>query len=204
MKVHLSCIQSNGDNDGVSSEEEHSEEAVKEVKKPRLGGSSETKEAKNDNEMLEEGNMADDKTNNFGELAEEKLGENKGFEETLGAIAALINQHEEVPLGDPGPGCARHGVLDLAGGSDNHREVIHEDHEPPDDEGPGVAKLPGGGDQHEEVPLGDTVSSGDLDSGGDEGQGSPEPSQHEGVPLEDPGPHISNEDGGEGLAGATQ
>ena len=28
--------------------------------------------------------------------------------------------------------------------------------------------------------------------------------QHEGVPLGDPGPHISNEDGGEGFAGATQ
>ena len=124
-------------------------------KNTRLGGSSETTEANNDNEMLEEGNMADDKTNNSVELAaEEKVGDNKGFEETLGAIAALINQHEEVPLGDPGPGCSRQGVLDLSGGSDNRWEVLHEDHEPSDDESPGVVKLPGGGDQHEEVPLG--------------------------------------------------
>ena len=81
-------------------------------------------------------------------------------------------------MGDPGPGCSKHGVLDLSGGSDNRWEVLHEDHEPSDDESPGVVKLPGGGDQHEEVPLGDIVSRGDLNhSGGDEGQGSPKPSQ---------------------------
>ena len=73
---HLGCIQGIKDNNGVSSEEEHSEEAIKEVKKPRLVGSSETKEENNDREILEEGNMADDKTNNSEKLAEEKVGDN--------------------------------------------------------------------------------------------------------------------------------
>ena len=106
----------------------------------------------------------------------------ESFEESLGAIAALLNQHEGVPLEDPGPGCSRDVGLDQAGGRENHGVDPPGDPEPPD-ESTGVLELPGGGDQHEDVPLGDTgfhddVSHGDKEHFGDDGgQGSPRPSQ---------------------------
>ena len=111
--------------------------------------------------------------------------EEESFEESLGAIAALISQHEAVPLEDPGPVCSRDFGPDLAGGEGgfvNHREVPPGDPEPPDGVGTGVLELPGVGGQHEDVPLGDTgfhddVSQGDQDFGDDAGQGSPRPSQ---------------------------
>ena len=62
----VNCFQGVKDNHGVSYEGEHFEEAVKEVKKPRLG-SSETQE--------EEGNIAEDKTDSSEELAEEIVGD---------------------------------------------------------------------------------------------------------------------------------
>ena len=108
------------------------------------------------------------------------------FEESLGAIAALINQHEAVPLEDPGPVCSRDVGPDLAGpagGIVTHREVPPGDPEPPDGVGAGVLELPGVGDQREDVPLGvneshDDVSQRDQDHCGDyDGQGSPRPSQ---------------------------
>ena len=104
--------------------------------------------------------------------------EEESFEESLGAIAALIKQHEEVPLEDPGPGCSRDVSIDLAGGRENHGNP-----EPPDETSKGVVKLPGGGDQHEGVPLVDTgfhddVSHEDQEHvGNEDGQGSPRPSQ---------------------------
>ena len=58
------------DNHNVSSEEEHSEEAIKEVKKPRLGESRDTREEDNDINTLEEGNVPEDKTDQSEELAE--------------------------------------------------------------------------------------------------------------------------------------
>ena len=107
----------------------------------------------------------------------------ESFEESLGAISALISQHEKVPLEDPGPGCARDVVLDLAGGGENHGEDPPGDTEPPDETSTGVHRLPGGVNQHEDVPLADTgfhddVSHGYQEHFGDEdGQGSPRPSQ---------------------------
>ena len=112
--------------------------------------------------------------------------EEESFEESLGAIAALLNQHEEVPLEDPGPVCSRDLGPDLAGtvgGFVNHGEVPPGDPEPPDGVGAGVLELPGVGDQREDVPLGvneshDDVSQRDQDHCGDyDGQGSPRPSQ---------------------------
>ena len=103
----------------------------------------------------------------------------ESFEESLGAIAALLNQHEGVPLEDPGPGCSRDVGLDQAGGRENHGEDPPGDPEPPDETSTGVLGLPGGGHHHEEVIIGDNglhddVSHGDGD---DDGQGSPRPSQ---------------------------
>ena len=101
--------------------------------------------------------------------------EEESFEETLGAIAALINQHEKVPLEDPGPGCSRDVDLDLVGGRGKHGEVLPRDPEPPDETSTGF--LTGGGFQHEDVPLEDDVSHGDQEHvEDDEGQGSPRPS----------------------------
>ena len=73
------------------------EEAVKEVKKPRLG-SSETQE--------EEGNIAEDKTDSSEELAEEIVGDKDhttGLNEEDKILRELRDMHEEVPLEDPGP-----------------------------------------------------------------------------------------------------
>ena len=103
--------------------------------------------------------------------------EEESFEETLGAIAALINQHEKVPLEDPGPGCSRDVDLDLVGGRGKHGEVLPRDPEPPDETSTGVLKITGGGVKHEDVPLEDDVSHEDQEHvEDDEGQGSPRPS----------------------------
>ena len=96
----------------------------------------------------------------------------------------MINQHEEVPLEDPGPVCSRDlGPEGKVGGILSHREVPPGDPEPPDGVGTGVLELPGVGDHHEDVPHGVTGlhedgSHGDQDHVGDyDGQGSPRPSQ---------------------------
>ena len=89
-------------------------------------------------------------------------------EESLGAIAALLNQQEGVPLEDPGPGCSKDVDLDLAGGRENHGEVPPGDPEPPDKTSTGVLKLTGGGDRHEDVLLGDAGSHDDLSHGDQE------------------------------------
>ena len=71
MKVgHPSSIQGMKDNHNESSEEEHSEEAIKEVKKPRLGESRASREKDNDINILEEGNVPEDKTDHYEELLE--------------------------------------------------------------------------------------------------------------------------------------
>ena len=93
----VNCFQGVKDNHGVSYEGEHFEEAVKEVKKPRLG-SSETQE--------EEGNIAEDKTDSSEELAEEIVGDKDlttGLNEEDQILRELRDMHEEVPLEDPGP-----------------------------------------------------------------------------------------------------
>ena len=89
----LSSTQGSKDNLGESSEEEHSEETTKEVKKPRLGGSSESQENNDKLEILEE-------------LADEKVGDKdqtKGLKEEDNLLRILRDTHEEVPLEDPGP-----------------------------------------------------------------------------------------------------
>ena len=86
------------DNHGVTSEGEHSEEAVKGVKKPRLVESSESQE--------EEGNIAEDKTDSNEEIAEEIVGNKDhttGLNEEDNILRVLRDMHEEVPLEDPGP-----------------------------------------------------------------------------------------------------
>ena len=72
----LGSIQGIKDNSGAPSEEENFEEATNEVKKPRLGGESSESREEDNTEGLEE---------------KDKISE------------ALLNLHEEVPLGDPGP-----------------------------------------------------------------------------------------------------
>ena len=92
---------------GVSSEGEHSEEAVKEVKKPRLGKSSETREEDNKIEILEEEeNVAENKTDDVEELTEEIVGDKKNttsLKEEDKILGVHLNPHEDVPLEDPGP-----------------------------------------------------------------------------------------------------
>ena len=72
----LGSIQGIKDNSGLSSEGDNPEEATNEVKKPRLGGESSESREEDNTEGLEE---------------KDKISE------------ALLNLHEEVPLGDPGP-----------------------------------------------------------------------------------------------------
>ena len=118
------------------------------------------------------------------ECKKPRLGdEEESFEESLGAIAALLNQHEEVPLEDPGPVYSRDLGPDLTGtvgGIVGHKEVPPGDPEPPDGVGIGVLELPGVGDQYEDVPLGSTGFQDDVRHREQEdydGQGSPRPSQ---------------------------
>ena len=93
----VNCFQGVKDNHGVSSGGEHFEDAVKEVERPRLGG-SETQE--------EEGNIAEDRTDSSEELAEEIVGVKDraaGLSEEDQILRELRDMHEEVPLEDPGP-----------------------------------------------------------------------------------------------------
>ena len=134
-------IQGIKDNHGDFSEEEHSEEASKEVKKPRLGESSGTQE--------EEGDVAEDKTDSSEEHAEE-IGEVKdnttGLKEEDNIFRVLSNMYEGVPLDDPGPTIAGEDVEEGVAGDENldmHEEVLLED------PGPIIAEM------HEDVPLED-------------------------------------------------
>ena len=102
----LSSTQGSKDNLGESSEEEHSEETTKEVKKPRLGGSSESQENNDKLEILEERNLGEGKTDHSEELAEEKVGDKdqtNGLKEEDQLLGIPRDMHEEVPLEDPGP-----------------------------------------------------------------------------------------------------
>ena len=137
----VSSIQGIKDNHGVSSEGEHSEEAVKEVKKPRLGESRKTQE--------EEGIVEEDKTDSSEEHAEE-IGEVKdnttGLKEEDNILRVLLNMYEGVPLEDPGPTIAGEDVEEGVAGDENldmHEEVLLED------PGPIIAEM------HEDVPLED-------------------------------------------------
>ena len=115
---HLSCIQDIKDKEGVSSEEEHSEEAIKEVKKPRLVESSESQEGNSDEEILENRNKAEDKTGNSEELEEEKVGDNdhtNEFKEEDNILRVLLDMHGNVPLEDPGPSISIEGEEGFAG-----------------------------------------------------------------------------------------
>ena len=106
------------DNHGVSSEEEHSEEAIKEVKKPRLVESSESQEGNSDEEILENRNKAEDKTGNSEELEEEKVGDNdhtNEFKEEDNILRVLLDMHGNVPLEDPGPSISIEGEEGVAG-----------------------------------------------------------------------------------------
>ena len=93
----LSSIKCIKDNHDASSEGEHSEEIIKEVKKPKLGERSES----------HEGNIiAEDKTNNPEEHEEGKVGEKDHNEELIEKdkiLQDLLDMHEDVPLEDPGP-----------------------------------------------------------------------------------------------------
>ena len=62
--------------------------------------------------------MADDRTNNSEELAEEKVGDNvhtNGLKEKDNIFGILLDMHEGVPLEDPGPSTAMEGEEWVAG-----------------------------------------------------------------------------------------
>ena len=103
----LNSIEGIMNNHGASSEGEHSEEAFKELKKPRLGKSSETHGEVNDIEGLEKENIiVGDTTNNYEELSEGKGGDKdqtEGSVEKDKIMQVLLDMHEDVPLEDPGP-----------------------------------------------------------------------------------------------------
>ena len=108
----ISSIKGIKDNHGASSEGEHSEEAVKEVKKPRLGENSETQTSEEDDniEILEKENIIEENNSNHSEdLEEEKVGEKYNTEELKEEdkiFKDLLDLHEGVPLEDPGPNTA--------------------------------------------------------------------------------------------------
>ena len=104
----LGSIQGTEDNSDVSSEGEHSEEATKEVKKPRLlgGKSGDTSKDKNVETLESKNNLAENKSNYSEELAEEIGGvtdNNEGSKEEDNIEKALLDLHEDAPLEDPGP-----------------------------------------------------------------------------------------------------
>ena len=80
-----------------------------EVKKPSLGESSETNEEYDNTEILEvEDAMVEDKTNLSEDLEDEIMGDEdntntEGLKEEDKISGVLLNQHEVVPLEDPGP-----------------------------------------------------------------------------------------------------
>ena len=94
------------DNHGASSEGEHSGESSKEVKKPRLGESGGIHDEDNSIKILEDGNIAEDKTKNSEEFSEEKMEDKdhtEGLEEGDKIMQVLLDMHGDVPLEDPGP-----------------------------------------------------------------------------------------------------
>ena len=102
----LSSMEGEMDNHGASSEGEHSEEASKEVKKPRLGENNGTNEEDNNVEILKTGNTAEEKNINSEELSEGKMGDKddtEGLKEEDNIMQVLLDMHEDVPLEDPGP-----------------------------------------------------------------------------------------------------
>ena len=104
-----SNIEGMSDNHGVSSEGEHSEETIKEVKKPRLGEGSETHEGESNIEILVNENIPEDKSKNLEELSEGKMGgkdHTEGMIEKDNILKVLLDMHEDVPLQDPGPNIA--------------------------------------------------------------------------------------------------
>ena len=94
------------DNQGASSEGEHSEEARKEVKKPRLGEGGGAHEEDNNVQMLGNENIVENKTKNSEEPSDGKMEDKdhtEGLKEGDNIMQALLDMHEDVPLGDPGP-----------------------------------------------------------------------------------------------------
>ena len=91
---------------------------MKDVKKPRLEESSETYEEDNNIEILDTENIiAENRTINSGELSEGKVGDKdhtKGLKDEDTEVLKqedkimqdLLDMHEDVPLGDPGPNTA--------------------------------------------------------------------------------------------------
>ena len=63
-------------------------------------------EKDNDTEIAGKGSIVKDKTDNSEELTEEKVGDkdhNIELEENDEILGILLDMHEDVPLGDPGP-----------------------------------------------------------------------------------------------------
>ena len=160
------------DNSGDSSEGGNSEEASKGIKKPRLGGES--------SEIHE--NEVEEITSHSEKLAEEMV-ENKdqteGLKEEDKIFKVLMDMHEDVPLGDPGPSIARVGRAEGAAG-ETHLGV------------------------GEDLPLEEPGPEAANEHGGEEVVGATQLGVGEKVPLEDPGPIIENKVGEDGVAGATQ
>ena len=82
-------------------------QAIKEVKKLKLGESSETNEENNDLGILGKENIVnEDKTINSEELSEGKIGDKdhtEGLKEEDKIMQVLSDMHGNVPLEDPGP-----------------------------------------------------------------------------------------------------
>ena len=119
------------ENHGVSSEGEHSEEVVKENKKPRLGESNETQTHEESSETqthgeddsienLEKNIIKENKTTHSEDLEEEIVGDKDntaGLKEEDKIFEALSNLHEDVPLGDPGPNTSKEDEGEEAAGA---------------------------------------------------------------------------------------
>ena len=106
----LSSIKGIEDNNGVSSEGENSEEATKDVKKPRLGeGNNEIHEEDDMHALGNKKIIVEENTNHSEKLAEEVV-EDKDHTEVLEEgdkiFKVLSDMHEDVPLEDPGPSIA--------------------------------------------------------------------------------------------------
>ena len=147
--MDISSIKGIKDNHGASSEGEHSQEAVKEVKKPRLGENSETQTSEEDDniEILVKENVIEEINSNHSEdLEEEKVGEKYNTEELKeedNIFKALLDLHEDVPLEDPGPNTANVGKGEgAAGATQDLQDVPLEDPGPSnadEDKGEGAA-----------------------------------------------------------------
>ena len=101
-----SSIEGVMDNHGASSEGEHSGESSKEVKKPRLGESGGIHDEDNTIKILEDGNIAEDKTKNSEESSEGEMEDKdhtEGLKKEDRVMQDLLDMHDGVPLEDPGP-----------------------------------------------------------------------------------------------------